>query len=161
MRGQTTLEVMKGHQHTSGPNAMATAAITAGSTSLEGAGLTQQGAGPDPVGSGRPARGGWFEQWKKLLGIDSFMATALHGSRADEVMRRRRENPFNRGMITNLRDFFGDPAPQCGRRHNGEAMLGGERVSYTGMYDVPSRTNMRRGGDGGVNYYSVDTEDRV
>lgn len=160
MRAQTTLEVMRGYDH-GGPNATITAGVIAGSTSLEGASLTEQGAGPDPVNSKHRRKSGWFEQWKKLLGIDTFVATALHGSRADEVMKRRRDNPFTRGIIMNLRDFFRDPAPQFGRRHTGDAMLGGERVNYAQMYDIPSKSGARRRTDGGAAYQLVEEEDHV
>ncbi|KAL9058921.1 MAG: hypothetical protein Q9162_001477 [Coniocarpon cinnabarinum] len=145
-RGQTTFEVMKGHPQLSGTNAAVAAGITSGTASLEGAGLTDTGAGPEA--SKRKKPDGWLDQWKRLLGIDSFIATALHGSRADEVLKRRRENPFHRGMVQNLRDFFFDPAPVFARRANGMGMLGGEVVDYATMYEAPRIGRVvRRGGE--------------
>ena len=103
---------------------------------MEGAQLTDNSAaGPDAV---RPKKQeSWWEQWKRLFGIDQFVATALHGSRADEVMRRRRENPFTRGIVQNLRDFFMDPEPVFGKRRNGTALLGGATIDYTKVYEPP------------------------
>lgn len=162
-RAQTTLEVMKGN-HQLGPEPVV-AAIAAGSTTLEGAGLTEAGASPDATGAARPrAKESWFEEWKRLLGIDTFIATAIHGSKAEEVLRRQRANPFNRGCFTNLSDFFCDGTPQFRRRHNGEAMLGGDKVDYAAMYEAPPKMTMRKaqGEDGQrVNYYSVSTDDNV
>ena len=164
-RAQTTLENMKGHPQLSGPGALATAAVTAGTTSLEGAELTGHDTGPNAGAQDKPRKPkeSWFEQWKKLLGIDTFIATAMHGSRADEVRARQGQNPFTRGCLTNCRDFFCDTAPVFGKRKNGEAMLGGEEVDYTSMYEPPPRmrmrTNLRGGSD--VNYYSVNTDEEV
>lgn len=161
-RGQTTFEVMKGHPQLSGPNAAVAAGITAGTTSLEGAGLTDNGtSGPDVIKAKKSES--WLEQWKRLLGIDQFIATAVHGSRADEVMKRKRENPFTRGMVQNLKDFFTDPAPIFGHRHNGEAVLGGELIDYAKLYEAPSRLSATRlGGSGhGTRYQRVATEEDV
>ena len=161
-RAQTTFEVMKGHPQLSGPNAAVAAGITAGAASMEGAGLTDNGtAGPDAMKKRKPES--WLEQWKRLFGVDAFVATALHGSRADEVMRRRRENPFNRGLIQNLRDFFFDPAPVFGKRANGEAVLDGGLVDYTSMYEAPSKTMVKRVRNGGeeMHYYAVQGEEEV
>jgi len=164
-RAQTTYENMKGHTHMSGPGTVVTSALLAGTTSLEGAQLTNQGAGPDTPGT-RPAhrhKEGCFERWKKLLGVDTFIATAMYGSRAEEVQARRRANVFTRGVVTNCSDFFCDPAPVFGRRENGVAMLGGQKVDYTTMYQPPARTRMRTTGDDGYGgqYASVDTDDSV
>ena len=166
-RATTTLEQMKGFSHASGPGAMAIAAIAAGSSSLEGAELTSNGTGPDPAAAGHHKHhGSWWEHWKRLLGIDTFVATAIHGSKADEVTARRRQNPFTRGCLTNCKDFFCDPAPVFGRRDNGEALLGGEKVDYTSIFEPPPRTMMRKddrdghGGTAGV-YTSVGTDEHV
>ena len=156
-RGQTTFEVMKGHPQLSGPNAAVAAGLTAGTTSMEGAGLTETGAGPDAQKRRKPES--WWEQWKRILGIDSFIATAVHGSRADEAMRRVRENPFNRGMMTNLKDFFMDPAPVLGKKGNGEAMLGGQRVDYTRMYEAPKKGRVIRENGTEMRYVGVGQEE--
>ena len=163
IRGQTTYESMRGHTHMSGPGAVVTSAILAGTTSLEGAQLAGQGAGPNTSATSSTHRHkeGCFERWKKLLGVDIFIATAMSGSRASGVQARHRANLFTRGIVTNFSDFFFDPAPVLGTRKNGMAMLGGQLVDYTTMYQVPARTTSRglRNNDDGGRYASVDMDD--
>ena len=163
-RALTTYESMRSHAHQSSPAAQAIAsAVTAGTTSLSGASLTNTGVGPDPVvssdphASAHPPKEGCFSQWKKLLGLDTFVATALGRSG-----RRKRGNPFSRGVITNCRDFWFDPAPYFGQRESGAAMLNGEVINYTRMYETPSRMRVRRAREqeGGM-YHSVAMEDAV
>jgi hypothetical protein len=104
-----------------------------------------------------------------MLGVDTFMATALFGSRAKEVRQQNKRNPFSRGILQNCRDFWLDPAPVFGRRTNGEGVLGGERVDYTRMYEVPAfnkavgtSTRRVRGEDGGTaRYAAVATDEEV
>ena len=148
-RGTTTLEDSAG-KHPSDSDAVVTSAIMAGTTSPEAAGLTGAG-GAESQQTSRPEQSGSFQKIKRLLGLDSTMAvlsesirTAMHGSRAPEFQARQRRNPFTRGFLTNLRDFFFDPAPVFGERQNGEALLGGEKVDYTAMYELPS--HRREGG---------------
>ncbi|KAL8903212.1 MAG: hypothetical protein Q9207_004078 [Kuettlingeria erythrocarpa] len=145
-RGLTTWESMRTHVHDSTPaTKMVTSAITAGTTSLSAASLTNAGMGPDPaIGPGPPdnapaRKQGYFAQWQKLLGLDTFIATATGRSG-----RRKRGNPFSRGIVTNCRDFWFDPAPYFGRRENGAAMLDGEVINYTRMYETPSRMRISR-----------------
>lgn len=88
-----------------------------------------------------------------MLGIDVFFATATdasHGKLQD------RGNPFSRGIIGNCKDFWCDPAPLFGKRHNGDGYLGGEVVDYTKMYDKPIGIRSRAGG---MRYESVATDD--
>ena len=151
-RNQTTYENMKGHSHShhqSGPPAAVPATMLSGSTSLgpEGAGVASAGGA-----TGRPRHDGFLAQWKKLLGLDAFVATASDASSAGN---RRRGNPFSRGIIVNCKDFWMDPAPYFGRRAGGEAFLGGEPVNYARMYDTPLRT--RRGA--GFRYQQLDAEE--
>ncbi len=164
-RAQTTYENMKGHPHLGGSAEVVTSAFMAGTTSLDGAEVTAQGRGPDPVAASQHYRlkESWFQQWTKLLGLDTAVTLMLHGSKTDEVRTRQRRNPFARGVITNFRDFFCDPAPVFGRRRNGAAMLGGEKVDYTTMYEPPPRTTMRMARQDGrdVQYRAVHTEDSV
>ncbi|KAL8782233.1 MAG: hypothetical protein Q9213_005563 [Squamulea squamosa] len=165
-RAMTTWESMRGHhlQHSSPASQAITSAITAGTTSLSGASLTDTGMGPDPAISSAPEdpvhshKEGCFAQWKKLLGLDTFIATATGNSG-----RQKRGNPFSRGIITNCKDFWLDPAPYFGRRETGAAMLNGEVINYTRMYETPSRMRIRRPRDGQANgtYQSVITEDAV
>lgn len=77
------------------------------------------------------------------------MATAQDG--LSEGRDRHQRNPFSRGMMTNCRDFWYDPAPVFGQRQTGESMLGGQVVNYARMYDKPLRTT----GGAGMLYSSV------
>lgn len=165
-RNQTTFENMKRHSieyNLPNPSSRAlTSALTTGSTSFEAGGLSSSGMGPNPVAAAPPAsnraRGGCFAQWKKLLGLDTFMATASDGL-TDRNRQRSRENVFSRGVITNCKDFFGDPAPYFGKRSSGKGMLGGEIVDYSQLYDAPLRTRAR--GARGMVYRTVPGEDGV
>lgn len=164
-RAQTTYESMRGHLHHGTQASQAiTSALTAGSTSTEGAQLSNAGMGPNPaIPSGRRQhKEGCFSQWKKLLGLDSFIATAIGGSEGANVSGRR-GNPYSRGIFTNCKDFWCDPAPYFGTRETGTAMLDGEVVNYTRMYETPMRTKSRRpprDEDSGM-YHSVGSEDAV
>lgn len=162
-RATTTYESMRGHTHGNSQAATAiTAALTTGSTSIEGAQLGNAGMGPNPnVPNGpRPHahKEGCFGQWKKLLGLDTFVVTATGAGQP-----RRRGNPYSRGIVTNCKDFWCDPAPIFRRRENGAAMLDGDVVNYTRMYETPPRMKLRRprhDADGGM-YHSVGCEDAV
>ncbi|KAJ5668840.1 hypothetical protein N7462_009910 [Penicillium macrosclerotiorum] len=162
-RNQTTYENMRGHHiDRSYPSSQAFAsAMTAGTTSLEGAGLSAAGQGPNPaLAHSTPPRRrhGCVQQWSSLLGIDTFFATARDGLR-DGPQAARPRNPFSRGVATNCRDFWCDPAPIFGKREPGSAMLGGEVISYYDMYETPLRMHTgSRSGDGGA-YRSVAGED--
>lgn len=157
-RNQTTYENMRGHSmDRSYPSSRAFAsAVAAGTTSLDAAGLSASGQGPNPAlgQGGHRHRGGCLKQWSSLLGFDTFFATARDGLR-DGPGAARPKNPFSRGIATNCRDFWCDPAPYFGKREPGSAMLGGEIVNYNRMYESPSR--MHRSGD----YRSVAYEDDV
>jgi palmitoyltransferase len=166
-RGLTTYEAMSQHKHGhDGPPAggeALTTFLTTGTTSLDAAGLTSAGRGPDPAA--QPAAGastqrrqqGCLKQWQHMLGIDTFLATAMHGSSAgghSHSHNRRQSNPFSRGWIQNFKDFFCDSSPVFGNRAHGEAFLGGETVDYTQMYDVPlGGVGTRR--RGGMEYAAV------
>ena len=90
--------------------------------------------------------GGWFGQWKKILGIDTFVETAFHGYEGRKNRSRQQRNPYSVGCIQNCKDFWCDPAPLFGKRENGEAVLGGEPVNYTMMYETPMPYRRTRGG---------------
>lgn len=62
--------------------------------------------------------------------------------------------------MTNCKDFWCDPAPVFGRRENGAAVLGGEVVNYTMMYETP-RIGRLRAGDSAGAYQSVAGDDSV
>lgn len=62
----------------------------------------------------------------------------------------------------NCSDFLCDGQSVFGRRENGRAMLGGEVVDYTRMYETPLRMGLStrpRGGSAGGVYESVAVED--
>ncbi|GAQ47220.1 palmitoyltransferase akr1 [Aspergillus tubingensis] len=155
-RNQTTYENMRGHSiDRSYPSSRAFAsALAAGTTSLDAAGLSSAGQGPNPAlaHGHRHRRGGCLKQWTSLLGIDAFFATARDGLR-DGPRASRAKNPFSRGVVTNCRDFWCDPAPYFGQREAGSGMLGGEAINYNQMYEMPSR--MHSGG----RYRSLADED--
>ena len=160
-RAQTTWESMRGHtHHTSRTSEAVTSVVTAGSTTMEAAGLSEPSAETrSPAAAAHQARHsheGCFARWKKLLGLDSFIATAS-GKTA------KASNPFSRGVIQNCQDFWCDPAPYLTMRENGAAMLDGQIVNYNMIYEPPSRTRTRTvksGNNGGV-YHSIGDEDNV
>lgn len=172
-RAQTTFESMRGNiHHASKASEAITSALTAGTSSMDGAQISGNGMGPNPVVAGDhhhhhhhhsppPRRAeGFFGQWKKLLGLDTFIATASGSHHT-----RRHRNVFSRGVLTNCKDFWGDPAPYFGRRENGAGLLDGQVINYTQMYESPPRMKMRRvgggGGDEGGTYQSVGTDESV
>ncbi len=166
-RAQTTFENIRGNLHhvPSGAPEALTAALTAGTTSLEGAQLTPSGMGPDPALSDAPAHHhahshGFFAQWKRLLGLDTFVATAQAG--LGGAPARGLRNPFSRGIITNCKDFWCDGTPVLGSRPTGAAALGREMVDYTKLYDVPPRrtSGMMASGQA-ASYQRVATEEAV
>jgi len=174
-RAMTTYENMRGAHHGTGHAASVdiTTALAAGTLSMAGAQLGSSGRGADPAlppthapdghGHHHHHKEGCFAQWKKILGVDTFLETALNGYEGNKTRTRHRENPFSRGCIGNCKDFWCDPAPIFGNRENGEAMLGGEPINYTRMYETPPRmsTRTRRGGDNSGAYESVGADDAV
>lgn len=149
-RNLTTYESMRGHLNSDTPADALNSFVTTGDTSQEVAGgsapTTGFGSGQDTgEGPRRPQKKhSIWDQWKRLLGLDTFVATALQGSQANQV--RNRGNPFSRGVITNCKDFFCDGSPVFKKKESGYARLGGERVDYTRMYDVPKMRYQRGGG---------------
>ncbi|CRK44203.1 hypothetical protein BN1723_000889 [Verticillium longisporum] len=148
-RAMTTFENMYGIR-----DASATSAFTSTGTPLD----PNQAALAAPDGSVAPSalskhghahRGGFMKQMFRLLGVEPFLETvrgrgAATGGNAKN-MRRKKRNPYSRGIVTNCRDFWCDPAPTFGQRENGAAVLGGEPVDYTAMYESPSLMDIGRG----------------
>jgi hypothetical protein len=135
-RNLTTYESMRGHLNSNTPADALNSFVTTGDTSQD----VSSGEGtPRP----NPQQSIW-EQWKRLLGLDTFVTIALRGSQANQP--RRRGNPFSRGVVTNCKDFFCDSAPIFKPRESGYAKLGGERVDYTRMYEGPKMRYQRSGG---------------
>jgi len=164
-RAKTTFESMRGHtDHGSRASEAITAALISGSTSMNGAQLTGLDTSEGPHGHGHHHKQGFFAQWKKLLGLDTFLATAQDGLESRN-RHRRGQNAFSRGIITNCKDFWCDPGPLFGRREDGAAMLDGNVVNYAWMYELPPRMKARRsrgnGNDDTVVYTSVDSDSVV
>jgi palmitoyltransferase ZDHHC13/17 len=172
-RAMTTYENMRGSPHSHGSRASEaiTSALAAGTLSMGGAQLGDDGRAYDPAlpsphtpGHHHHHKEGCFAQWKKILGVDTFVETARHGYEGSSSRSRRNRNPFSRGCIHNCTDFWCDPAPIFGKRENGTAMLGGEVINYTKIYETPlgmsSRTRRGRDNAGGV-YQSVAADDSV
>jgi palmitoyltransferase ZDHHC13/17 len=145
-RGLTTYEAMQPSKPTSPAAQQLTSFVTTGDPSLSTAGLGAGNRGPDPAASGGAAGGhdhphkhrGPLEAWKKLLGVDTFVAVALHGRGTPQANAAARyRNPFSRGCVTNCKDFWADEGPLFGSRESGTARFGGETVDYTSMYEVP------------------------
>ncbi len=145
-RGITTLETMKG-QARFGPvvTAMATGSISAEDAQVNGA-----GAGPDPVnhaGHAHPhkKKEGCLSQWYKLLGIDTFYTVAFQGYKGarhkDTARKQKESNPFSRGISRNCQDFWMDGSVFT-QKASGHALLGGEAIDYTSMFEIP-RGGMR------------------
>ena len=146
-RAVTTYETMKGQGHV-GPimTAMAT-----GTMSVDEAQVNGPGSGPDAVHSHshKKKKEGCLAQWTKLLGLDTFYTIAFQGYKRnktkDASRRAKQSNAFSRGLFRNCQDFWLD-GPVFGRKTGGRALLGGEEVDYTSMYDVPKGGMRYRGG---------------
>ncbi|KAK0368554.1 hypothetical protein CLIM01_14088 [Colletotrichum limetticola] len=116
---------------------------------------------PESTGAhahGHKHKGGRLQQWSRLLGVDPFIET-IRGRGAATQNKRRKKNPYSNGCMANCRDFWCDPAPTFGQRENGSAMLGGEPVNYTAMYESPTLMNMSRGRRRAGGYESVAAEE--
>lgn len=111
-----------------------------------------------PAAAKRPT--GTLRQWSRLLGVDPFIETIAGRGAATGKDRRKKKNPYSRGCLLNCKDFWFDPAPVFGQRDNGAALLGGDKVDYTDMYESPTLmqlTGMRaRGG-----YEAVGAEEEA
>lgn len=121
-------------------------------------------AADDPLGN-RPGHGhnhdrGFLKQWSRILGVDTFIETATGRGAATGKTLRKKKNPYSKGYVQNCRDFWCDPAPVFGRRETGDAMLGGQKINWTEMYESQALmdvTGGRRRGRSG--YESVADEE--
>jgi len=141
-RGLTTYEAMSPNKPYGGhANQAALSFITTGDPSMQSAQISAGDRGPDPAvgpGHGHGHRhGGALEAWKRLLGIDTFMTVAVGGRGSNRQRHHVSRNPFSKGCVTNCADFWSDETPIFGSRETGLAKLGGERVDYNSMYEVP------------------------
>ncbi|KAI1006178.1 Palmitoyltransferase [Podosphaera aphanis] len=150
-RAVTTWENMRGSHHEN--SSKASEAIM---SALATGGATDNNFGRQtacPKARHHHHKKGCFAMWKKLLGIDTFVETALHGK---DIQRNR--NSFSAGCLTNCRDFWCDPAPIFGKRKTGSALLRGKAVDYTSLYTIPRITShLTRAGE--TVYESVETDD--
>ncbi|KAL7774342.1 hypothetical protein CFE70_005254 [Pyrenophora teres f. teres 0-1] len=128
-RNLTTYESMRGHLHNKTPADALNTFVTTGDTTQEvsGSGNTNgfgsgQDTGDIPARS-QPKASIW-EQWKRLLGIDTFLTIALNGSQGERRRRQRAGNPFSRGIVTNCKEFWCDGSPMFGSKESGYARLG-------------------------------------
>lgn len=150
-RAMTTYENMYGvHDST------VTTAFTSTGTPLDPNHATVPAA--TPQAHGHKHKGGVLKQWGRLLGVDPFIETIRGRGAATTKNKRKNKNPYSRGCLTNCKDFWCDPAPIFGQREAGSAVLGGEKVDYTAMYESPTLMQLtgrrERGG-----YEAVGTED--
>lgn len=165
-RNLTTYESMRGHLHSHTRADALNSFVTTGDTSqdISGGGNAPTngfGSGQDTGDTPRrpqPKASIW-DQWKRLLGIDTFLTIALHGSQGEQIRRQRQGNPFSRGVVANCKDFWCDASPIFGSKEGGYARLGGERVDYTRLYEVPKMRYQRSGGGEGGRYESVAAEE--
>ena len=134
-KGMTTYEAMHGHQQYESdvPRAI-TAALTTGSVMTDEPRLAQ-GNISDTHNHSHARKKDFWTQWKKLLGLDTFMATARSGLKRSSP--RRRQNPFSLGLARNCTDFWCDPAPIFGKRETGVSMLDGAPVNYASLFETP------------------------
>lgn len=162
-RALTTFESMRGHLNSHTPAETLTTFVTTGATSQETGSGPLNGAGSGQDTGDQPRRPqkkhSVWGQWKRLLGLDTFFATAFRGSQANQA--RDRGNPFSRGIITNCKDFWCDGTPIFGSKDPGMALLGGQKVDYTKIYEPPPRMTMRRAEGRRGNYEAVGTDDSV
>ncbi|KAK3358042.1 hypothetical protein B0T25DRAFT_540826 [Lasiosphaeria hispida] len=148
-RAMTTYENMFGVDHHSA--AALTSTFTSTGAPLDPSQLPPSGAAATPQsghgGHNHKHGQGFLKQWGKLLGVDAFIETATGRGAATSKggKRRGRRNPYSRGCVTNCKDFWCDPAPLFGRREMGAAVLGGNTVNYTDMYESPRMMEASRG----------------
>lgn len=168
-RGQTTYENMRGaaqHRH---HGAGEVAGIVANAIAAGGA----SGGGMEGVSGASPSNhthshkssdnSKCWTRTTKLLGVDTFVHTAQDGIEASGGVvgrsgargsaggrgkrRNSNKNPWSRGCLTNCSDFW---SSNNGGREKGVAVLGGERVDYFSLYEIPRRgdVEMVMGGGG-------------
>ncbi|KAK3295416.1 uncharacterized protein B0H64DRAFT_474378 [Chaetomium fimeti] len=149
-RAMTTYENMFG-VNARAPASLASAFTSTGApldpaTSAPPSGAEVGPHGPGGHGHGH-RHGGVLKHWGRLLGVDTFIETARgRGAAAGGGRRRGNRNPFSKGCLANCRDFWCDPAPVFGQRETGAAVLGGQPVNYTEMYESPAVMEILRGG---------------
>ncbi|KAK5127824.1 hypothetical protein LTR85_004940 [Meristemomyces frigidus] len=143
-RNITTFETMRGNMQ-AGP---VMTAIATSTMSTEGAQVNGWEAGTKHAGHNHKKKEGCLSQWSKLLGIDTFITIAFQGYKGSqqtrvEKQRRRKDNPFTRGIFRNCQDFWTD-GPVFRRKEDGcKTLLGGQSVDYASLYEVPRGGGMQ------------------
>ena len=140
-RGLTTYEAMTPHKPLAHRGPAGPSFITGADASMTATGGAS--AAPDPHAGHNHGPGGHkhgpLEAWKRLLGVDTFVAVAVQGRGGKQGPRSAvLRNPFSRGVLANCSDFWLSGEPWFASQEQGAARLGGERVNYTDMYEVPS-----------------------
>lgn len=148
-RAMTTYESMVG-VNTVSASAL-TSAFTSTGTPLDPGALPPSGSAAQSEATGghghKHGHGGFLKTMSKLLGVDAFIKTAKGSTTGGSSNKRRsQKNPYSRGCMTNCKDFWCDSAPLFAQRENGTAMLNGQVVNYTEMYETPSAMQMARRG---------------
>ncbi|KAL5605971.1 hypothetical protein BROUX41_006228 [Berkeleyomyces rouxiae] len=92
-------------------------------------------------------RGGYLGQIGMLLGVTPFIETVSGRTAGASIAaaKKKKKNPYSHGCLANCSDFWCDPAPVFGRRETGAAVVKGERVNYTDMYEAPTLIEITRG----------------
>ncbi|RYC54099.1 hypothetical protein CHU98_g12111 [Xylaria longipes] len=156
-RAMTTYENMYGIQDGSAGALVSAFTSTGAPLDPSHPNFSPPSAADDPLGE-RKGHGhhghkhrGFLQQWSRILGVDTFIETATGRGAATGNNMRKKKNPYSKGYMQNCRDFWCDPSPMFGRRENGDAMFGGERINYTEVYESPTAmglgmTGQRRGG---------------
>lgn len=163
-RAMTTYENMYGINDGSGVNVQHNFTSTGAPLDPNHPDATPPSAADDPLGNrphghGHKHKQGWLKQWSRLLGVDTFIETATGRGAATGRKQRKKRNPYSMGYLQNCKDFWCDPAPVFGRRETGEALLGGQKVSWTDMYESPALMEVTRRGRGRGGYEAVDGEE--
>jgi palmitoyltransferase ZDHHC13/17 len=156
-RAMTTYENMYGVH-----DASITSAFTSTGAPLD---PNHPSLGPqDGVAGGRhhhSHKGGWLKQWGRILGVEPFLETVTGRGAATGKKNKKKKNPYSRGCVSNCKDFWFDPAPVFGRRENGAAVLGGEPVNYTEMYESPRMMELRGRGSRRTGGYEAVADEEV
>ncbi|KAL2123459.1 hypothetical protein VTJ04DRAFT_3914 [Mycothermus thermophilus] len=153
-RAMTTYENMHGVNHRT-TAATLSSAFTSTGTPLDPAVAAAASGESNAGGHGhhhRHRHGGMLGHWARLLGVDIFFKTARGRTAATAggvttIGKRRKDgNPYSNGCWSNCKDFWCDPAPVFGRRETGTAVLAGQPVNYTEMYESPVVSEILRTG---------------
>jgi hypothetical protein len=116
----------------------------------------------DPLGAQKGHHGhkhrSFLQQWSRILGVDTFIETAT-GRGAATGKKLRKKNPYSKGYVQNCRDFWCDQTPVFGRKDNGDAAFGGERINYTEVYESPAAMGLGMNGRRRGEYEAVAHEE--